>query len=89
MAGCAIMLRHGGIMIMDEACPCFVKAVPIQVDKGKKKLKKLGAVQVLVGDMVCEMESVVGDSSQHGSKLGKFLVGSKSRSPRVGGAAGT
>ncbi|KAL8107205.1 hypothetical protein AgCh_023861 [Apium graveolens] len=35
MTSRAIMLRYGGgIMIMDEACPCFVKAVPMQIDKG-------------------------------------------------------
>lgn len=89
MTGCTIMLRHGGIMIMDEACPCFVKAVPMQVDKGKKKMKKLGAVQVLVGDVVCGIKSGVGDSSLHGSKFGNFLVGPKSMSPKGGGAAGT
>ncbi|KAL8097469.1 hypothetical protein AgCh_030558 [Apium graveolens] len=53
MTSSTIILRYGGIMIMDEACPYSVKVVPMQIDKGKKKMKKLGAIQILVGDMIC------------------------------------
>lgn len=35
MTGSYIMLGYGGLMIMDEVCICFVKDVPMQIDKDK------------------------------------------------------
>lgn len=89
MTSSTIMVRYGGIMIMDEACPCFVKAVPMQVDKGKKKVRKLGALQVVVGSVVCGIEPKADDSPGYSGELDGFRVGPMSMSPKVGGAAGT
>ena len=85
----AVMMHLGGVMIWDTGCPCFVKAVPNKVDKGKQKISKCGAVQVLVGDIICGIEPRVGESLELDSVLDGFLVGPESMSPRVGDTAGT
>ncbi|KAL1825782.1 hypothetical protein ACET3Z_012560 [Daucus carota] len=64
------------------------EAVPNKVDKGKQKITKCGAVQVLVGDIICGIKPGVGESLELDSVHDGFLVGSKSTSPRVGDTAG-
>lgn len=85
----AVIMHLGGIMMENESCPCFVKAVPMKVDKGKQKVQKLGAAQVWFGDMICDLHPRKGESSQLGGKLQKFQKGPKSLSPKDGDASET